>query len=505
MKERNISSIRNALEFLEGEGELVRIRGEVDPVYEISGIQKSLEEGPALLFENIKGYPGIRNLGNLFARLDRVARLFGVEEPRKLKFRCQKAIKSPIAPVVVEKAPCHEIVLTSNLDVMATLPILKHTEFDGGRLMGGGIILASPPYYRTGSDLSLKRMNFRGKDWASLFIGAPTHLGLLRFTERRGENIPLTINICPPPAVMMVAGAFFARSVVPYGSDELGIAGALQGFPVEICKARTVDAYAIAQSEWVIEGYLTPELVWETEEAERIGKARVAPFFPEWTGYLGNALQASRFQVTAITHRKDRPIFFSPLAHSYEGGMGHPMTEGSFFEMAEKMNPGFVQDVVLPPSLLWAGGIVFQVKKRGGREEGFQKNVLMAAIADTAGLGLRLAVVVDDDVDISNGDDILWAIATRCNPATDMVRGPTAIGRISFQPEEGAGTVIAQSKFEGAIGLDATFPLAARDVFRRPHYPVEKVDLTKWISSDVIDKIKSRQSEYARLMAKYGI
>lgn len=505
MKERNITSIRSTLEFLQEEKELLRVTGEVDPIYEISGIQKSLEEGPALLFENIKGYPGVRNLGNLFSRLDRAAKLFGVAEPRKLKFRCRDAIKNPIPPAIVEKAPCQEVVITKDINVLATLPILKHTEFDGGRILGGGIILACPPYYYKGNDLSLKRTNFRGRDWASLFIGTPTHLGLLRFTERRGQNIPITINICPPPAAIMVAAAYFARSVVPYGSDELGIAGALQGSPIEICKAKTVDAFAMAQSEWVIEGYLTPELVWETDEAEKVGKARVAPFFPEWTGYLGNALRASKFQATAITHRKDKPIFFTPLAHSYEGGMGQPLTEASFFEMAERMNPGFVKDVVVPPSLLWGGGIVFQVKKRGGREEGFQKNVLMGAIADTAGLGLRMAVMVDDDVDIYNGDDILWAIATRCNPTTDMVRGPTAIGRISFQPEEGAGAVIAHSRFEGPIGLDATVPLGARNVFQRPHYPVDKVDLRKWLTEEEIKSAKARQSEYAQLMAKYGI
>ena len=222
--------------------------------------------------------------------------------------------------------------------------------------------------------------------------------------------------------------------MVPYGSDELGIAGGLQGSPVEICRAKTVDAYAIANSEWVIEGYLPAELVWETDEAEKLGKVRSAPFFPEWPGYLGSAIRAHKFQATAITHRGDRPIFFSPLAHSFEGGLGQSFVEASFYEMARKLNPGFVLDVTVPMSLLWLGGLVFKIKKKGRREEGFAKSLLLGAIADTVGMGLRLAVTVDEDVDIYSADDILWAIATKCEPSTDMVRGPTGIGRLNLQP-----------------------------------------------------------------------
>ena len=78
-----------------------------------------------------------------------------------------------------------------------------------------------------------------------------------------------------------------------------------------------MEAYAIANSEWVIEGKLLPLKVLETEEAERIGKPRETPFFPEFFGYMGMATRANKFQVTAITHRK-KPIFYSFLADSFE-------------------------------------------------------------------------------------------------------------------------------------------------------------------------------------------
>jgi UbiD family decarboxylase len=504
--QKDVTSIRGTLEFLlKEEKEVFVVEEEVSPILEISGIQKAFENGPALLFENIKGYPGIRNLGNLFSRLDRLAKIFDVPDPRKVKFKCHQAITNPILPRVVDTAPCQEVVITKDIDVMSTLPILKHTEFDGGRLFGGGVLLASEPHYERGNDLSFKRMNFRGKDWASVFISVPSHLGTIRYTDRRSENIPITVNICPPPAVMMVAGAAFARSVVPYGSNELGIAGGLQGTPVEICRAKTVDAYAIADSEWVIEGYLSPELVWETDDAEKLGRARVAPFFPEWPGYLGSAIRGHKFQATAITHRRDGPIFFSPLAHSFECGLGHSFVEASFYEMGNRLNPGFVRDVTVPMSLLWLGGLVFQIKKRGRREEGFAKGLLLAAIADTVGMGLRLAVVVDEDVDIYSADDILWAIATRCEPSIDMVRGPSAIGGgISLQPQEDAGGATVVSRFDAAIGLDATVPLWAKSDFQRSHYPVDRIDLRRWFSDHEIALVKASQSEYARLLAQKG-
>lgn len=138
MAKKDISSMRSTLEFLKEENEVLTVKGEVDPTYEIAGIQKALEGGPALLFENIKGYPGVRNVGNVFATTDRIAKIFGVEDPKKMKFRCLEGIKNPIRPRVVDDAPCQEVVITENIDVPATMPILKHTELDAGRILGGG-------------------------------------------------------------------------------------------------------------------------------------------------------------------------------------------------------------------------------------------------------------------------------------------------------------------------------------------------------------------------------
>jgi 4-hydroxy-3-polyprenylbenzoate decarboxylase len=329
----DISSLRRAIESLEEQKELLRVDGEVDPVYEISGIQKALDGAHALLFQRIRGYPGVRAVGNVFSTNERVAKIFGVTDPRKLKFKCLEAMKNPIPPEVVEEAPCQEVVTTENIDVTGSLPIIKHSERDCGPILGGGNTLIMGRYFEGGSHLSFNRMSFRAKDWSTISFGIGTHLGDVVYTRHRGERIPVTINIGTPPAVNLAAGAAFLHTLVPLGTDELGIAGGLQGSPVEIVKAKTVDTYAVAASEWVIEGYIdTAQRVWESEEAEKIGRYPAAPLFPEYTGYLGWASKAFKFQVTALTHRRD-PIFFTPLARSFEGDiLQTPFREACFYD-----------------------------------------------------------------------------------------------------------------------------------------------------------------------------
>ena len=278
----------------------------------------------------------MKDIGNIFGRRETMAAIFGCPDHKQLKFECVKAIKSPMPPTIVSNPPCQEVVIKDNIDVAQALPLIKHSEDDAGRILGGGVVLYADLPSGKGSELCFKRMHFRGKDWGSINILPGTHLGTIVNAEfKQGKAVPLTINIGVPPAVMIMAAAYAIHVIIGEGADELGIAGALQGAPIEICKAKTVDAYAIANSEWVIEGYCLAERVWETEEAEKIGKVRVAPLFPEWLGYLGRALRPPRFQATAITHRKDRPIFHTPLAASFENeNMAKPIREACFLEFA---------------------------------------------------------------------------------------------------------------------------------------------------------------------------
>jgi 3-polyprenyl-4-hydroxybenzoate decarboxylase len=143
---------------------------------------------------------------------------------------------------------------------------------------------------------------------------------------------------------------------------------------------------------------------------------------------------------------------------------------------------------------------VYQAKKTKPWHEGYQKNILAAALASTA--GMRLVVVVDDDVDIYNADDVLWAITTRVNPDVDILRGSIGGRGTIMQPMERMGG--PGGGFEGGIGIDATVPFDSKEEFRRSHYPVDKVDLRKWFSEEEIAAVQASQDEYAKVLARLG-
>lgn len=269
---KDITSARGTLDFLMGQDEVLVIKGEVNPICEVSGITKACDGGPVLLFEKIKGFPGNRVVSNIFSTRERVAKIFDVPDHKRTKFKVLEALRKPLPAKVVKDAPCHENIITDRINAPNTLPFIKHTEGDAGRILGGGNTLVFRPDL---THLSFNRMHFRGMDWATISLPFGTHLHqlLMEIRAKRGR-LPLTINIGTPPAVLTAAGGGLIPMAMPFGSDELGIAGGVQGCPIEICQAKTVDAYAIASAEWVIEGFIdTKEYVWESDEAERLDKA----------------------------------------------------------------------------------------------------------------------------------------------------------------------------------------------------------------------------------------
>jgi gallate decarboxylase subunit C len=495
VQNRAMASMRDVIESCKEE--FIVIDKEVDLIYEIAGIQKALDGSRALLFNSIKNYPGVRCVGNVFSRADRTARIFGVEDPRKLKFKCLHAIKEPLLPRTVNDAPCQEVVETENIDLMKSIPVLKHTPSDGARVLSSAVFLLSGESFHNGMEVSFKRTHFRGKDWASVWVSPGSHLENVLTTELRGRDVPVTANISVPPSVALMAAAHVLHTVVPSGANEVAIAGGLDGSPVDVVKAKTVDAYALANAEWVLEGYLNSGVkVWETEEAERMGKVEkrgmAPPFMPEWMGYLGRAGQVFKFRVTGVTHRQ-QPIYHSILGRSFElDNIASPFREACFYELAEQMAPGFVKDVhVLEGIAASQGNVVFQVRKRRPRDEGLQREIISACFALSP--VLQLVVAVDDDVDIYSPHDLLWAIITRWDAEKGVIR-----------------PAIRSSVYSGAypsssgIGIDATVPWIDKDLFERAHYPSDQIDLRNWLTQEQTDKALARQSEYARLLAITG-
>jgi len=502
MAKKDILSMRGALEFLTSEGDVLEIKGEVDPILEISAIIKSFDGGPVLLFENIKGYPGVRNVANVMACEEIYPKLFGAANDKEMMRCAHQALLNPIPPQIVTDAPVQEVVITEDIDVYDTLPLLLHTEEDAGRILGGLNILISGKYFNGGHEISFKRTHFQGKDWGSMMSGDSTHVGRI-IKNFRPEPVPATLNICAPPAVLLAAGGSYLHAMVPFGSDEVAFAGGLQGTPVEIVKARTVDAYSIAQAEFVVEGYIdTATNVWESEKAAQAGKWKVAPYFPEYTGYLGGAVKTSKFQVTAITHRKDHPIFYSPLAHSFEGeNLIRPFRAAAIYEWARRItDPAFIADVNILQGQKSSLGVVFQVSKTKPKFEGYQKTLLYNIL--TLPEGPQVGIAVDDDVDIYSAEDVIWAMTTRVNPETGIVRGWGDRHQRGNPMEE----LSEPSGMQGFYGIDATVPFdhPLKVVFKQGKYPIDKIDLRKWLTDEQISSAQARQCEYARVIAERG-
>ena len=136
------------------------------------------------------------------------------------------------------------------------------------------------------------------------------------------------------------------------GCDEIGIAGAVQGAPIRLVKARTVNAMALADAEIVLEGYVNPrDRRFETKESEDAGVQGRHHFHPEWAGYMGKAYKAPTFHVTAVTMRKPetKPIIFALGVHMLDDhNIDTTVREATIFELCNRLQPGIVQDVVIP-------------------------------------------------------------------------------------------------------------------------------------------------------------
>ena len=508
--EKDLRSLRTALEYLKSTGELVESHQEVDPHLEFAAIQKLLDGGAPLLFEKVKGYPNARLATNFYCTAERIARLFDVDDPKKFKLKAVDAIRRPLPTREVKDAPCQETVLTKDLNVWKVVPMISHAKTDPGRTLGAGNTVVRGEYFWGGSHIGYNRMNFRGPDYSSFQISPGSHMDQIATHWYRKGPIPMTINIGVPPACSMMAGAGFTYVILPKGCDELGVAGALQGFPVDVVKAKTVDAWALAEAEYVIEGYLdTTQKVWESPLAEKEQKQGVYPFHPEWAGYMGKSYRTYKFQATAITHRTDKPIYYGLIVHGMDDHyIDTTMREACFYELGERIVPGLCIDTHIPMGLTDWGGVIFQIRKRRARDEGLHRNILSAALSIS--LGMRIAIAVDEDIDLYNMEDILWAITTRVNPKEDIVAVCEGGFGQTFQPAErsSAGArdwTQTNIRFSGGMLVDATRPFIYKDAFERARYEVEMVDLAKFFTPEQIERAKAIQTGYARFMAERGI
>ena len=510
----DISSLRSTLEWLAAEGDVIETDKEVDPDLGITGLQKHLDGGPVMLFNNVKGMPHARAITNLFSDMGVVDKMFGFGDPIERTRKLAHAIDHPIKPreVSSDEAPCMEEVITDDLDVNKYITAIRHTKLESELTIGSGISCVVGEYFDGGSHIGYNRMNFRWGNVGTLQISPGSHMWQVMTQHYRDdEPIPLTMCFGVPPSCTLVAGGGFGYALMPKGCDEIGIAGAAQGSPVDIVKAKTVDAWSIAQSEYVLEGLLYPrDKRYETKESEDADVQGRYFFHPEWAGYMGKAYKAPTFHVTAITMRKrqGKPIIFPLGVHMSDClNIDTTVREATILGLCERLQPGIIQDVHIPYSMTDWGGCIIQVKKRNKIEEGWQRNFLAAVLSCSQ--GMRLAIAVSEDVDIYSMDDIMWCLTTRVNPQTDILNPlPGGIGQ-TFMPAERmtAGDrqwTASNTRFEGGMGIDATVPYGYEQDFHRPVYPIDHVKPEDYFTDEQLKNARSRMQGWVLSLAKTG-
>lgn len=428
--QNSVSDLRSALELLKTlPGEYVETNTEVDPHAELSGVYRYVgaggtcqrptrKNGPAMVFKNIKDFHDISVAIGLNGSRQRVSHFLRCA-PEKLGHLLKESVASAIPPVTVDNAVCQEVVhLASDagFDLRKLLPAPTNTEEDAGPYITMGLCYASDPETHE-SDITIHRLCVQSRDELSMWLTPGRHIDAFRMkAEAAGQPLPISISIGVDPAIEIAA--CFEPPTTPLGFNELSIAGALRGKAVEMVQCKTINEKAIAHAEIVIEGELLPDV--RVREDQNTDTGRAMPEFPGYTGEAKAAIPV--IKVKAVTHRT-HPIWRTTVGPGEEHvNMAGIPTEASILDMVERAMPGKLLNVFAHS----AGGgkllAVLQFKKSSPADEGRQRQA--ALLAFSAFPELKHVILVDEDVDIFDSDDVLWAMQTRYQGDVDTVTIP---------------------------------------------------------------------------------
>lgn len=449
--------LRHFLKVLEAEGEIHKVATEVDPKHELGAICKIHNERPnrpALLFENVKGHT-IPVVGQLLASDRRVALALGLSQENAFDETVRRANK-PIAPRLVSQGPCQEVVFEGADVDLTKLPLCTNNPRDGGPYITAGHVIIRDPEY--GNNLAIYRMMLVSKNEVTIRF-TPGHDGhdFIKNAEKRGQKkFEVAVCIGVPPAVY-VASQFEPRA----GVYELEIAGGLAGEPVDVVKCRTIDLAVPALAEIILEGELAVPAKTGDEGP-----------FGEFCGYTTAQVPNERIMtIKAVTHRKN-PIYHNiwlgkpPHEHLYVDALTYAVAA------YQELKPAYpaLKKAYAPP---WGVSIVLilQLEKRLMRP-GIVNNMLASSLYTRSGKWKHV-IVVDEDINIEDPNEVLWALTTRFQPATDMFVIPRSITS-SLEPSAGADGLTSK------LMLDLTIKENFRGEVAEPIDSMRQAVLSRW-------------------------
>jgi len=437
-----MESFRDYIRNLRGKNDVVDIEDEVSPIIEIAKIEKEYNGKKTLFFKKIKGYR-MTVISNIFNKRENVADAIGTKL-ENIKEKIIKAVENPLNSITVSNAPVQEVVITDNINPLKLLPIPKHYRKDNGRYITSGVILAKDPETAV-RNLSFARMAVSEESKINIMINKDRHL--LRYfhkAEKAGKPLEVAIIIGAHPGLWL-EGAM-PDGLVNDDMDEVNIASALIGEPIELIKGRTIDLEYPADSEIVIEG----KMISGVREDE-------GPF-GDYSGIYDNPPRKNPvIEINAIAMRSDA-IYHDLLPHSFEHFyLGGIPRETDLLKRARSAVPS-IKDIHLTTGGCSRFHAVVKISKEAESEP---NHAIFAALFPTeSAKDIKVVVIVDEDIDIYNSFDVEWAIATRVQWdrdifVVDKMRGlldPSA--KATTPPSIINRGEILTSK----IGIDATIP-----------------------------------------------
>ncbi|QPK62798.1 4-hydroxy-3-polyprenylbenzoate decarboxylase [Methylomonas sp. LL1] len=472
--------LRDFIQQLEKQGELKRIKAEVDPLLEMTVIcDRVLKQGgPALLFENVKG-SNIAVLGNLFGTPKRVAMGMGakdvselrgigellayLKEPEPPKGMKDAMEKLPVfkqvlnmAPKLINSPPCQEVIRIGDEIDLADYPIQTCWPEDAAPLITWPLVITKGPN-KDRQNLGIYRQQVIGKNkvimrWLAHRGGA---LDFKEWQEKhRGKPFPVAVALGADPATILAA-----VTPVPDSLSEYAFAGLLRGSKTEVAKCLSNDLQVPASAEIVLEGFIYP------------GETAPEGPYGDHTGYYNEVDEFPVFTIERITQRQ------VPIYHSTYTGrppdepaiLGVALNE-VFVPILQKQFPEIV-DFYLPPEGCSYRMAVISMKKQYA---GHAKRVMLGTWSYLRQfMYTKFVIVVDDDVDVRNWQDVIWAITTRMDPARDLtILENTPIDYLDFaSPVSGLGSKVgfdATNKWPGETSREWGRPIVmSEDVIKK--------------------------------------
>jgi 4-hydroxy-3-polyprenylbenzoate decarboxylase len=464
--------LRDFIKQLEKQGELKRVTIPVDPYLEMTEIcDRTLKQGgPALLFENPTGY-NIPVLANLFGTPHRVAMGMGAEsvtelrgigellatlkEPEPPKGMKDAWEKFPVfkqvlnmAPKLVSSPPCQELVRQGDEIDLSVYPIQTCWPEDAAPLITWPLVITKGPN-KDRQNLGIYRQQVIGKN--KVIMRWLTHRGgALDFKEWQkvhpGKPFPVSVALGADPATILAA-----VTPVPDTLSEYAFAGLLRGSKTEVANCLINELQVPASAEIVLEGFIYP------------GETAPEGPFGDHTGYYNEVDEFPVFTIERITQRQ-APIYHSTFT-------GRPPDEPAvlgvalnevFVPILQKQFPEII-DFYLPPEGCSYRMAVISMKKQYA---GHAKRVMLGAWSYLRQfMYTKFVIVVDDDVNVRNWEDVIWAITTRMDPARDLtILENTPIDYLDFaSPVSGLGSKVgfdATNKWPGETNREWGRPIA---------------------------------------------